>query len=571
MKKMFLCAGVLTSLLLASCNSAKENDVEAIPFQSKEDGKWGMIKTDGEVLFEEEFIECPTVVRNGRFMVKNANDLWEIYTADKKPQQVGKDEYLGIISFSADVTPAVKKGERITLIDKDGKVKATLDKAGGQNIKRCYGFHEGYARIYTDKGYGLINTSGKVVIEPNYCEMTDCSDGKIVAIENKYADTSRDECPYVVLNTSGKVMHTIKAGKYKEIGSYNAQYYKHGRLVVCQTEDGERKSGLIDDKGEVVLKPSEKNRYIIQLSEKYFTFYDGDGCGLKDNDGEVIIRAKYDGLKLDPYVSSVIWAADDNKWKLLDLEGNEITDEEYYGVTDFYDGKHAFVRIGKKEMGMIDISGKEIKGLPDIYDISTNNGDEYVNSDYIDIDALVEAFGITPTSIGIFKIDMTPEQAAQAWTKEKNEDTEVLPKNFTKYELSYVKEAEGVSIKYTLGYKSRMVVDMSSSWWSYDYQWADIKPVSIYCSTSGTKIANSVDKVYEKLLAKIKGMGKVFKEGNCGVAVTIKEELGIVLKKESGDIIIELCASDTYKDVPITDVEMRAVEEELEGYEGYEE
>lgn len=571
MKKLFLCAGVLTSLLLASCNSAKENDVEAIPFQSKDDGKWGMITTDGEVLFEEEFIECPTVVRNGRFMVKNANDLWEIYTAEKKPQQVGEYEYLGIISFSADVTPAVKKGERITLIDKDGKVKATLEKAGGHNIQRCYGFHEGYARIYTEKGYGLINTSGKVVIEPNYCEMLDCSDGKIIAIENKYADASMDERPFVVLDTSGKVIHTIKAGKYEIVGSDYCPGYKHGRLIINQFEEGERKCGLMDEKGEVVLKPSEKNRSILDLSEKYFTFYDGDGCGLKDYDGEVIIRAKYEHLKFDPYVPNILWALDDMKWKLLDLEDNEITKEEYTDVTRFFDGEHAFVRIGRKEIGMIDINGKEIKGLPDIYNISFNDGNEYVKSDYIDVDALVEAFGITPTSIGIFKIDMTPEQAAQVWTKENKKDTEVLPKNFTKYELSYVKEAEGVSIKYTLGYKSRMVVDMSSSWWSYDYQWADIKPVSIYCSTSGTKIANSVDKVYEKLLAKIKGMGKVFKEGNCGVAVTIKEELGIVLKKESGDIIIELCASDAYKDVPITDVEMRAVEEELEGYEGYEE
>ena len=565
MKKLFLCAGVLTSLLLASCNSAKENDVEAIPFQSKEDGKWGMIKTDGEVLFEEEFIECPTVVRNGRFMVKNANDLWEIYTADKKPQQVGKDEYLGIISFSADVTPAVKKGERITLIDKDGKVKATLDKAGGQNIKRCYGFHEGYARIYTDKGYGLINTSGKVVIEPNYCEMTDCSDGKIVAIENKYADTSRDECPYVVLNTSGKVMHTIKAGKYESVGSAFCRSYKHGRLIINQFEDGERKSGLIDEKGEVVLKPSEKNRSIIDLSEKYFTFYDGDGCGLKDYDGEVIIRAKYKHLNFVPYVPNILWALDDNKWKLLDIEDNEITKEEYTNATGFFDGEHAFVRIGRKEIGLIDINGKEIKGLPDIYDISTNNGDEYVNSDYIDIDALVEAFGITPTSIGIFKIDMTPEQVAQVWTKENKKDIEVLPKNFRMDCLSYDKETEGVSINYWINFEGSMAINKSVEWWSCDYQWNDVKPTTVGCSISGKKIANSVDKVYEKLLAKIKSMGKVYKEGSSAVSVTIKESLGIVLRKDLGEIRIML--SEEYMRDPITDEEIRLEKEEAEGYE----
>lgn len=557
MKKLILCAGVFTSLLLSSCNSSTENEVEALPFQSKEDGKWGMVQTDGKLLFEEEFLECPTVARNGRFMVKNANNLWEIYTVDKKPRQVGKDEYLGITSFCADVTPAVKKGERITLIDKNGKVKATLDKAGGHNIQRCYGFHEGYARIYTDKGYGLINTSGKVVIEPNYCEMFDCSDGKVIAIESKYANEDENKRPYVVLDTSGKVLYTIKAGKYDKLGSDYCTGYKHGRLIASQEEDGERKSGLLDDKGEVALKLSEKNRWIIDLAEKNFIFYDGEGCGLKNYDGEVIIRAKYNELTFDSYAPTVLWARDGNKWTLLDLEDNEITKEEYTAFCHFYDGKHAFVRISSREIGMIDLSGKEMRDLPDIYDISINDGDEYVESDYIDADALIEAFNITSTSIGNFRIDMSPKQAVQIWAKENNESGDLEPDYFIQKFLSYNKESEGVTIKYSLYYESNMAIKKSSSWWEYDYQWADIKPSAIFLSTNGAKMTGNIDQIYGKLLTKIKSMGKPLKERSSAIVVTVAGGRGIILEKLSGNIHISLYGSDEYKTVPIADEDVQ--------------
>lgn len=39
---------------------------------------------DGQVLFSEEFKAEPTMVIEDRFMVKNTEGLWEIYTAEKK-------------------------------------------------------------------------------------------------------------------------------------------------------------------------------------------------------------------------------------------------------------------------------------------------------------------------------------------------------------------------------------------------------------------------------------------------------------------------------------------------------
>lgn len=170
-KKLSIGVGLFTafSAVLFSCSSdLAQSETSYLPFKSSSEGKWGLIGTDGEVLFEEEFKDEPTVARNDRFMVKNGNGLWEVYTADSKPEKIG-DEYLQIADFYATVTPSVKKNERINLIDVDGNVVKTLDKFNNKNIIKCSRFNFGYATITTEDDLcGIINTKGNVVIEPKY-------------------------------------------------------------------------------------------------------------------------------------------------------------------------------------------------------------------------------------------------------------------------------------------------------------------------------------------------------------------------------------------------------------------
>lgn len=63
-------------MILSSCNKETNDYVTAFPYMETDKGKWGMITTDGEVLFSQEFKNQPTVVRNGVFLVKNEANLW---------------------------------------------------------------------------------------------------------------------------------------------------------------------------------------------------------------------------------------------------------------------------------------------------------------------------------------------------------------------------------------------------------------------------------------------------------------------------------------------------------------
>lgn len=91
---------ILVAAIVCSCSSdLNRNKVEYLPFRETKNGQWGMVSMDGKVLFTDEFKNEPTVVRDGRFFVKNSEGLWEMYEASEHPQKIG-GEYVYTSGFS---------------------------------------------------------------------------------------------------------------------------------------------------------------------------------------------------------------------------------------------------------------------------------------------------------------------------------------------------------------------------------------------------------------------------------------------------------------------------------------
>lgn len=70
---------VVVGCLFFSCSNTPDNEVEYFAFQETKDGDWGLISSDGEVLFAREFDNAPTVVRDGCFFVQNDKGKWELF------------------------------------------------------------------------------------------------------------------------------------------------------------------------------------------------------------------------------------------------------------------------------------------------------------------------------------------------------------------------------------------------------------------------------------------------------------------------------------------------------------
>lgn len=193
----------------------KESDIDGIPFKSSEKGKWGMMKPDGTIIFEEEFKDMPTLAVDGRFMVKNGNGLWEIYTMESNPVKIG-DEYVSLGDFYHGVAPAVKKNEQISLIDIDGNVITVLEKSGSKPITKMENFHYGYALFEAEDAVGIVNTRGEILLEAqNYCKIYHVAPKRFLALSMKYKDEAdKHNLVYDVIDPVGNQKGRIRMSKY---------------------------------------------------------------------------------------------------------------------------------------------------------------------------------------------------------------------------------------------------------------------------------------------------------------------------------------------------------------------
>ena len=114
-------------LVLTGCSNNSENPITHLPFKTEKDGRWGLIDMEGNILLEDEFKHRPSVVIDGMFCVKNSDGMYELYTAEQKPRQIG-EEYLYVGYFANGLAPVVEKDSRITYINKEGKVVIKLTK-----------------------------------------------------------------------------------------------------------------------------------------------------------------------------------------------------------------------------------------------------------------------------------------------------------------------------------------------------------------------------------------------------------------------------------------------------------
>lgn len=82
---------------------------------------------------------------------------------------------------------------------------------------------------------------------------------------------------------------------------------------------------------------------------------------------------------------------------LYNLEGEKIGKDEYLEMSPFYDGKHCFARVGKHDFVLINKNGEEQKLKTDICAVGFTEDNTTMESDFYDMDDVVNAMKISPT------------------------------------------------------------------------------------------------------------------------------------------------------------------------------
>lgn len=420
MKKTSLFALVL--LTLFSCNQqvvTDNNTIQYMPFQESEKSGWGLIGTDGQVLLDDEYKEMSTVVIRDRYFAKNKDGQWELYSIDqKRTKQIG-DEYSQVGVFFADIAPVVEKGNGIEFIDIDGYVKFTLDRVNGKEVSTCTNFSDGVAVFRIGKYCGAINTNGDVIVEPRYIEILPANEGKMLALDKKYEKYALsgdlDNVKYTILSTTGEELGTISTRRYKVA----SRYFENGALVVTnKSGSGVTRIGLIDVKGDWILKPTDKIKSIKSISNNTFIYNDGNGYGVMDFEGNKIIRPKYDNL-IFANKSGLLFAKEDkedSEFTLINMKEEQIGREHFANVLPFIDGK-AIVQESADNWILIDENGVDQRLKQDIYSISASAfGQEVLVSEYVDYTKITNALKLTPNGLLDLNLNMDAEHIASAIT-----------------------------------------------------------------------------------------------------------------------------------------------------------
>ena len=551
MKKITFVFAVLTAMLFASCSKTENDKVEYIPFQESADGQWGMISLDGKILFTEEFKTKPTVVRDGRFFVRTKEGLWEMYDATNKPKKIGTD-YAHASGFRNGVALVAEKNKPVSIIDTEGKTKKILDKIEGKVVDGVRSFEEGYAVFMTvDSLFGVINQGGDCVIKPEYTELNDCGDGKFIGINKKYeADLKKgkkDKVKLSVVNTSGKVLYEFMASKYNDVH----QKFSDGLLPISVKKDGKETWGIINEKGEEVVKPTTKIKNIGNVKDEKFTYYNGEGWGLMNTKGETLIRAKYEFLYFDGdnmLVAIVKKDADTFESKYVNEKDEQIGEDTYVSATPFtmFDGEHAIVKPNDKIYSIISKEGKQVEGLPDIVEIGTFEGESYIQSDYVDFKALIADCKISDDGMFGMSFKTTPAEAIKAQVKEGIAMSDENHKAGDLYwydltdEVWFIKKPGNISSIFEMHYtgyltkktyRTKRIIDyvIGDWYWYHDkkiptgyvYNKVSMRNFKMTFDNDG-KLHGKLSDVLLALKGKFKSMGKIVKENNGAFVVTTK-------------------------------------------------
>lgn len=270
-----------------------------------------------------------------------------------------------------------------------------------------------YLPVYTNSKWGVINSSGDIVIEPTYDETIVIPDNtKAVFICTYDVDYANGTYKTKVLNEkneeiitgyelveaienydeSNTIWYEADVLKVKKDGKYGLVDFKGTKLLDCDyteivslkgtsnslltTKDG--KKGIVDNTGAVILDNEYKS--IQAISSKYENGYIVQGqngkYGVMNWSKTVAVEAKYETVKPIYGDGNYYVVKENGKWKIVDTVGGSYLSGKYDDIISA-NGDYAVVKKGSK-YGVVSILDGEV-AIPVSYDaVAFSENDRYI-------------------------------------------------------------------------------------------------------------------------------------------------------------------------------------------------
>lgn len=482
-------SALLLCMLLTGCSKSEKPkyDYDYLAVQMSKGDDWSIIDKNGKEVVKEEYPADALLsdIVDRVFWVKQG-ERYQLFSIDQPKKPLIEEEFKQATPFVAGRAVVSNIDQPIRILDTKGNTVATLPK----DISRCLLFtDEGYAVVHNSEGLmGLIDAQGKIVMKPTYSWLSYYSEGILLAIDSTTTNF------FSILNLKGEKLGEIDYTKYVCHGFYE------GKALVVAGEGEEQYVSAIDKTGKKLFDLKKAQKVIGQFMGGYFVFANGDGkMGVADDKGDIVIRAKYDGLQ--NLGNGLFSALKGNKCGIVDVNDETVLPFDYTDGTNYTLGGKFIMKDGTDWM-LVNREGKEIITFHE----NGRVGNMCNYAEFIDISGLVG---------DLMKQIERSEQAQTAGTVAAEAG---LQPEFCEYRRD-------VETSMTIGGKLQVdcrtwfaepmaeekthVETVDDGWFTEEhtvsdgYQWKDILPSAVFLEFTLTDMGISVTDFYNTLLEKL--------------------------------------------------------------------
>ena len=364
-------------------------------FASFNDNKWGIIDSNGNDVITPSYQEMMIVPNEKKDVFLCTYDV-NYETGEYKTKVLNKD--------NKEIFTEYEQVEAI------------------QNMKdNQLWYEQNVLRVRKDGKYGIINLDGKVLVEPQYDEIT-----AVTGIENAYK-VKKDNL-YGIFDNEGKQIINVEYADITNLGKDN----KSGYIV----KDQNNKFGIVDYSANKVLEIKYDSIEKVYGNDLYVVTENG-AKKLVNKSGEDVITSGFDNITeiLKNKENGVIFQRA-GKYGVMNLNGEETIAPEYEELKEAKtgiliakrDGKYGVIDMTKAEKIPFNYNSISYNEKADIYIAD----DENFNSTLFNSNFEAKITGIltdVDTDAGYIKIVVGDDTRFYNFRFEEKSDKDILTTN----------------------------------------------------------------------------------------------------------------------------------------------
>ena len=377
---VFVAFAVLVMMIILIINVVKtsNNKVEIKKvsyYVSYENGKFGIINNDGQNVISPQYDEIIAIPNNSKpifvctYDVNDEEGTYKTKVVNEKNEEIlsGYEKVEAI--DNSDSKQNIWYEDNILRVSKNGKY-GLIDFEGKEILECDYDEITALSSIKNEflikkaGNIGLVNEKGQTIIPVQYKEIRTLKDG----YNNEYIVINENN-KYGIISTSGAVLIEPKYEEIKYLNSSTMFAVKEENVWKLYNSDN--KDIIIDGGYDDIIEVKNDNIIIVK-DEKY---------GVINTNKEEKIVPQYEDLK---FVFSIYYIAKkDGKYGIINTENEEIKSFEYTNMT--YIESASFIQADKTETETVIFDNnlaQKVSGIISEVNIDKGYIKVYTNNEY---------------------------------------------------------------------------------------------------------------------------------------------------------------------------------------------